>query len=126
MHRYVMEVYRAYEKGLPIVGPTYISKALNVSKSSACQALKNLAKKGYGKYIERKGFVLNSRGIEEAKKIIKKHRLLECFLAEIFSLDATQACIEASKIDVFASEKLIELIEEKFNYSYCPCGNKIP
>ncbi len=126
MHRYIKEIYRAYEEGIPLVGPTYISKVLEVSKTTAQQALKNLAKKGYGKYIERKGFIINSKGIDEAKKLIRKHRLLEAFLVEIFCLDAEEACREASKIDAFASENLINLIEEKYKFTECPCGNKIP
>lgn len=126
MERYMVEIYRAYENGLPIVGPTYLAKLMNISKTSAQQALKNLASKGYGNYIERKGFLINEKGLEKAKKIIKKHRLLESFLAEIFSLDAITACNEASKIDKFVSEELINLIEKKFGYEYCPCGHKIP
>jgi len=126
MEKYMIEIYRAYENGLPIVGPTYLAKSLQISKSSAQQALKNLAEKGYGEYIERKGFLINEKGLEEAKKIVKKHRLLESFLADIFSLDAITACNEASKIDAFASENLINLIEKKLGYEYCPCGHKIP
>ncbi len=126
MQKYMIEIYRAYENGLPIVGPTYLAKSLQISKSSAQQALKNLAEKGYGEYIERKGFLINERGLEEAKKTVKKHRLLESFLADIFSLDAASACNEASKIDSYASENLINLIEKKFGYEHCPCGHKIP
>ncbi len=126
MYKYMKEIYRAYEDGIPLVGPTYLSNILNISKTTAQQALKNLAKKGYGKYIERKGFIVNSKGIEEAKKIIRKHRLLEAFFVEIFSLDAKEACREASKIDIFASDDLIKLIEEKYGFTECPCGNKIP
>ncbi len=126
MHRYMKEIYRAYENGLPVVGPTYLSQALGISKSTAHHMLKNLAKKGYGKYIERKGFIINSEGIKEAKKIMRKHRLLECFFVDIFSLDASQACKEANRIDAFAGDELIKLIEEKFDYKCCPCGNEIP
>lgn len=126
MYRYMKEIYRAYENGMPVVGPTYISKVLGIKKSTAHHMLKNLAEMGYGKYIDRKGFFINSKGIEEGEKIIKKHRLIECFLAETFLLDKEKACMEAGKIDEYFGEELIKFIEEKFKYENCPCGNRIP
>ena len=126
MYRYMKEIYRAHEKGLLIVGPTYISKVIGVSKSTAHHMLKNLEKKGYGKYIERKGFLFNEEGIREARKIMRRHRLLESFFAQIFSFTPSQACKEASKIDAYAGDELIDIIEEKYNYKCCPCGHEIP
>jgi len=120
------EIYRAHEKGLLIVGPTYISKIIGVSRSTAYHMLKNLEKKGYGRYIERKGFLLNEEGIKEARKIMRRHRLLECFFAQIFSFPPSKACKEASKIDAYAGDELIDIIEKKYNYKCCPCGNEIP
>ncbi|MCD6447601.1 MAG: metal-dependent transcriptional regulator [Thermoplasmata archaeon] len=126
MHRYMKEIYRAHENGMPVVGPTYLARAIGVSKSTAHHMLKNMERMGYGRYIERKGFVLNERGMEEARKIMRKHRLLESFLATIFSLSPEKACMEADKIDAYAGDELIEMIEEKYNYECCPCGNEIP
>jgi len=120
------EIYRAYEAGIPIVGPTQIAKSLNVSKSTAYQMLKHLAQLGYGFYLERKGFVVNKKGIEEAKKIMRKHRILESFLADNFSMEACKACKEADKIDGCIGDDVINMIEEKFDYRVCPCGNTIP
>ena len=97
MHRYMKEIYRAHENGMPVVGPTYLARAIGVSKSTAHHMLKNMERMGYGRYIERKGFVLNERGMEEARKIMRKHRLLESFLATIFSLSPEKACMEAGK-----------------------------
>jgi len=120
------EIYRAYEEGIPLVGPTHISKALNISKSTAQHMLKNLASMGYGTYMERKGFILNEKGKEVAKKMIRKHRIMESFFAANFSMSAYRACEEAEKIDAFIGDEVVEMIEKRFNYTVCPCGKEIP
>jgi len=126
MHRYIKEIYRAYEDGIPLVGPTYISKALKVSKSTAQHMLKNLASMGYGRYIEGKGFVLNERGMEVARKMIRKHRIIECFFASNFAMAAPRACEEAGRIDAFIGDEVVEMMNEHFHYEKCPCGKEIP
>lgn len=121
------EIYRAYEDGKIIVGPTEIATKLGIAKSTAYNALKNLASNGYGIYIERKGFIINSYGIKVAKKIMRKHRLIECFIVDMLSLSPKQACMEASKIDEVAGEKFIEALENKYGKrKKCPCGKIIP
>jgi len=127
MLRFMKEIYRAYENGKPIVGPTEIARKLKISKSTAYNGLKNLASDGYGTYIEKKGFIINLNGIKLAKKIIRKHRLIECFIADALFLSPKQACIEADKIDSIVGEEFVKALEKKYgNYTECPCGNRIP
>ncbi|MCD6512118.1 MAG: metal-dependent transcriptional regulator [Thermoplasmata archaeon] len=121
------EIYRAYEDGISIVGPSEIAKRLDISKSTAHSLLKNLASLGYGNYVEKKGFVINSYGIKMGKQIMKKHRLIECFMADVFSLPPEKACREADKIDYLIGEEVIEIIERKYErVEKCPCGKRIP
>lgn len=126
MYRYLKEIYRAYEEGIPLVGPTQISKALNVSKSTAHHMLKNMASMGYGIYMERKGFMLNEKGMEMARRIMRKHRIIESFLVSTFSMSACQACEEADRIDGCIGDDVVKMMEKRFNYTKCPCGKEIP
>ena len=125
--KYLKEAYRAYEKGIPVVGPTYIGKALGVNKTTAYQALQKLAKMNYGTYLKNKGFVLGEYGRKIAKALIRKHRLIECHIVEDFGLSPCEACREASNIDAFIGEKINAALERKYKqYRFCPCGNEIP
>ena len=127
MFQVMKEVYREYENGKIVVGPTDISKNTGMAKSTAHHALKELAKNGYGKYIEKKGFVLNEYGIKAARKIMRRHRLLECFIVATLSLPPEKACVEASKIDAIVGEDFMESIERKYGgRKRCPCGKEIP
>jgi len=125
--KYLKEIYRAYEKGIPVVGPTYIGKVIGVNKATAYQALQKLASMDYGIYLKNKGFVLNDKGKKDAKILMRKHRLLECMIVETFGLSPCEACKEASNIDALMGEKLSVALEKKYDgRRICPCGNEIP
>jgi DtxR family Mn-dependent transcriptional regulator len=124
---YLREIYRSYEEGLPIVGPTHLSKAMNVNKATAYEALNNLAKMGWGTYVKGKGFVLNERGIEVARIALRKHRLLECYLADTLEISLGDICDEVSIIDTHVGDAVILALEERYGEEKkCPCGNEIP
>lgn len=124
---YLRVIYRNYEEGLPIVGPTHISKTMGVNKATAYEALNNLAKLGWGTYIKGKGFVLNEKGIEVAKLALRKHRLLECYLADTLEMSFEDVCDEVSIFDSHVGEAVILALEERYGAKkLCPCGNEIP
>ncbi|MCD6573042.1 MAG: metal-dependent transcriptional regulator [Thermoplasmata archaeon] len=127
MFHIMKEIYREYEEGKMVVGPTDIATRTGMAKSTAYHALKELARNGYGRYIEKKGFILNSKGLKMAKKAMRRHRLLECFIVEMLELSPEKACMEASKIDGVVGEEFMMEIEKKYGgYKKCPCGKKIP
>ena len=127
MQNILKEIYREYEEGKIIVGPTDISKKIGVAKSTAYHSLKELARKGYGEYIERKGFIINEKGLKIARLLMRRHRLLECFIYNTLSLSAEEACREAERIDAIVGEKFMEEVEKRYGgYKKCPCGKDIP
>ena len=122
---YLRIAYKAFENGIHFVGPSYVAKELGISKVTAYEALLKLAKMNYGSYIPKKGFVLNKNGIKVGKDLTRKHRLIECFLAEL-NLDADRICKEATNIECFVSDFLIEALEKKYgNKETCPCGHSL-
>ena len=115
--------YLAAEK-VKIVGPSCIAEILSVSKSTAQRMLIRLSELGFGDYIPKKGFIFNERGIREAERVIRKHRLIECFLAEI---GVSDVCKEAEKIESTIGEEFLKVIEDRYgDRKFCPCGNRIP
>ncbi len=125
--KYLKEAYRAYEKGIPVVGPTYIGKTIGVNKTTAYQALQKLVKRNYGIYLKNKGFVIGEQGRKIAKKLMRRHRLIECLIVDTFGLSPCEACREAGNIDAFVGEKMSAALEKKYDgRRLCPCGNEIP
>jgi DtxR family Mn-dependent transcriptional regulator len=122
----IRTVFLAWEKGIYVVGPTYVSEALEIPKSTAQKFLQRIADMGYGIYIPKKGFIFNEEGLKEGAKILRKHRLIECFLEEM-GLKYDEICYEAACIESSIGDSFFRLIEEKYgNRKFCPCGNEIP
>ena len=113
-------------EGPSIVSPTMIAKHFNISRVSAMEQLKKLAEKGYGKYVPRRGFALNEKGSNFAKREARKHRIFECILNETLGFDKDSVCDEASKVDFYLSDEVVERMSEMLGHpEVCPCGNPI-
>lgn len=121
---YIMrKVYEIWNED-QIVAPSKFAKRIGVSKSTAQKILLSISKKGFGKYVERKGLILNEEGIKNAKRALKTHRLLECLLNDI---GVENVCFEAEMIEDNVGEGLIKVLEEKYkDKKLCPCGKYIP
>ncbi len=110
----IRTLFKAHENGNYVIGPSYLAEELEIPKSTA------------QKIVEKKGFILSEQGLKEGKKILRKHRLLECLLEDL-GLDKSQICEEASKIDLALGDGLEKLIEERYGKrERCPCGKPIP
>ena len=122
---YIRLAYKALREGIEIVGPSYFSDRLGISKPTAQEALLRLAERNLGEYIPKKGFRLNREGIERAKELTTRHRLMECLFYEL-GMPPENACKEASRLEEHASSELINLLRVIFtDREMCPCGNKI-
>ncbi|MEM2911667.1 MAG: metal-dependent transcriptional regulator [Candidatus Bathyarchaeia archaeon] len=63
-----------------------LSEVLKVAPASVTQMLKKLSEKGYVDYSPYHGAALTKKGLRTAKKIIRKHRLIERFLYDILGI----------------------------------------
>ncbi len=117
-------MYTAMKNGLKVIGPSYIAKNLRVSKSTAQKMLIRLSELGFGDYIPKKGFIFNEEGIKAAERALRKHRLIECMLAE---LGVNNVCKEAERIESSIGDELLNVIENRYGKrKFCPCGRRIP
>ncbi|MEM0350732.1 MAG: metal-dependent transcriptional regulator [Archaeoglobaceae archaeon] len=104
----IKTLFIAWENGQYVVGPSDLAKKLGISKSTAQKILLKISKLGYGIYVERKGLILTEKGINEGKKLMRRHRLVECLLEDL-------------------GEELEKFIERKYGKrGICPCGKPIP
>ena len=97
LNSYLKTIYVLYEAKIP-TSTVSIAKALNVKPGSVTEMLQKLAKEGYVSYSPYHGAELNEKGKNIAKKIIRKHRLLEAFLKNILKLDDDEVRKQASEL----------------------------
>ena len=85
VEEYLEVMYKLSPNG-EMVSTSQISENLKIAPASVTQMLKKLSKKGYVKYSPYKGAVLTEEGLKIAKKVTRKHRLLERFLCDILKI----------------------------------------
>ena len=83
---YIKEIYKLIEDNKK-VSVSSLSTTLGVSKSSVSNMLKKLVKMGLVNTAPYQPIVLTKKGKNLSEKIVAKHRLIESFLVEIWSLN---------------------------------------
>jgi DtxR family Mn-dependent transcriptional regulator len=83
-----------------------IAAALGVRAPSVTGMLKKLAKDGFIKYESRGGARLTGRGLAEARRVVRRHRLVELFLTRVLGLDWSEVDAEAEALEHAISPRL--------------------
>lgn len=111
---YLEEIYvQVLNNGFAKV--TDIAKSLNVKKASVTAALIQLTNKGLINYSPYSSITLTLDGKKQAKKILKKHKILNELFSEVLNLnDASQIACE---VEHLISDKNVEKIT-KFISNY--------
>ncbi|HDM23456.1 metal-dependent transcriptional regulator [archaeon] len=123
---YLTEIYRLNETGQKRIIKT-LSDKFKVRPATVETILKRLIEKGMMLKLSRGRFHLTDKGLNEASKLIAKHRILECMLVNILGLPLEKACCEASKIAYHLStETALKMHDFLGNPTKCPCGRRIP
>lgn len=88
-----------------------IANRFNVSRASVSEALIRLADLDLIIYEGRKGVKITQKGINQAKKTIKKHKILSKFFVDILGVQKDIAEKNACKIEHVIDDELIEKIK---------------
>jgi DtxR family transcriptional regulator, Mn-dependent transcriptional regulator len=104
---YLKAIYNLSKNG-DLVSTTQISQKLNVSPASVTEMLKKLGEDDYIKYEPYKGSILTVKGLREAQKITRKHRLLERFLADTLHIGKDKVHIQADQMEHTLSDEAEE------------------
>jgi DtxR family Mn-dependent transcriptional regulator len=122
---YVKAVYDHSKNGTS-VSTTEISRTLKIAPASVTEMLKKLSENGYVNYSPYHGSTLTPKGMLEAQKIARKHRLLEKFLSDILHIRNdqvhTQACELEHALSDEAEESLCRFLKHP---DKCPDDGKI-
>jgi len=88
-----------------------IANELGISRPSVSEALIKLADKDLIVYEGRKGIKITSKGEIEAKKVIKKHKILLEFFSKVLGINETISGKNACMIEHVIDEEVIEKIK---------------
>jgi DtxR family Mn-dependent transcriptional regulator len=124
---YAKALYELQAKGEPAVGTTAVAERLGVTPASASGMLRRLADEGLVEYERYHGARLTPEGERVALEMIRHHRLLELFLAEVLGMRWDRVHSEAEVLEHHISEELEELIAAKLGEpALDPHGDPIP
>ncbi len=111
---YLKAIY-GFSRNGDLVSTTQISKRLDVAPASVTEMLKKLSEDGYVKYSPYHGSALTEKGLTEAQKVTRKHRLLETFLSDVLHIGKdkvhTQACQMEHALSDEAEESLCRFLK---------------
>jgi len=105
-----LKVIHALGGAEQMVSPVDIAARLQVRASSVSGMLKRLAEAGWIQYEVRRGAQLTDLGIAAARRVIRRHRLLELFLTRVLGLDWSEVDAEADALEHAISPRLEEAL----------------
>jgi DtxR family transcriptional regulator, Mn-dependent transcriptional regulator len=88
-----------------------VAIAMKVSPGTVTSMLKTLSDSGLAAYERYGGVRLTESGNALALNILRRHRLVELFLAEVLELDAAEARHHAESLAHALSDRLVERID---------------
>ncbi|CAN5187795.1 metal-dependent transcriptional regulator [soil metagenome] len=110
-----------------VVYPAEIATHLEVKAPSVTGMLKRLSEAGWITYTSGDGARLTDLGRIEARRVIRRHRLVELFLTQVLGLDWSEVDAEAEALEHAISPRLERAIAEHLNEPLeDPHGHPIP
>ena len=123
--QYLEIIFWLEEAGLPITGAN-IARALQVSPPTVHEMVGRLESDGYVTRSEDKSLTFTDSGHDHASQIVRRHRLIERFLTDIFDIPWDQVHEEAERLEYWMSpvveERMLKAIGDA---KTCPHGHPI-
>jgi DtxR family Mn-dependent transcriptional regulator len=124
VEEYLETLYTLTREGIP-AKTGEIASSLRISQPSVTEMLRKLSKEGYIEYTPYHGVMLTKKGSRRARKIKRKHRLLERFLWELGVRERIHE--QACRMEHVLSDDAEEALCRKMNYpDLCPDNKLIP
>jgi DtxR family Mn-dependent transcriptional regulator len=124
---YAKAIYSLTKSGEETASTNDIAARLGVSAGSVSAMLKKLSEAGLVEHVPYRGVQLTGEGQRVALRVLRRHRILELFLAEELGMPWERVHDEAEVLEHGASDELIELIARKLgDPAVDPHGDPIP
>jgi DtxR family Mn-dependent transcriptional regulator len=105
-----LKAIHSYGGAQGMVSPVDIADHLGVRPPSVTGMLKRLADAGWIEYKSGSGARLTPAGITEARRVIRRHRLVELFLTRVLKLDWSEVDAEAEALEHAISPRVEQAI----------------
>ncbi|HZT92390.1 MAG TPA: metal-dependent transcriptional regulator [Gaiellaceae bacterium] len=100
-----------------------VAEMLGVSRASAGEMLKRLEAEGLVERGERKEAILTPAGAERARRVVRKHRIIERLLTDFMGYTAAEAHVHADELGATFTDDMVERIERRLGRpDRCPHG----
>jgi DtxR family Mn-dependent transcriptional regulator len=100
-----------------------VAEMLGVSRASAGEMLKRLEADGLVERGEQKEAILTPAGIERAKRVVRKHRIIERFLTDFMGYTAAESHVQADELGDTFTDEMIERMNDRLGRPVrCPHG----
>jgi DtxR family Mn-dependent transcriptional regulator len=110
-----------------VVPPADIAASLEVKAPSVTGMFKRLAEAGLIAYTPGHGAMLTAAGVVAARRVIRRHRLIELFLTKVLGLDWSEVDAEAESLEHAISPRLEQAIAAYLGEPHeDPHGHPIP
>jgi DtxR family Mn-dependent transcriptional regulator len=114
--------YRPRSTGSPTLA-SRVAEMLGVSRASAGEMLKRLEADGLVERGENKEAILTASGRERARKVVRKHRIIERLLTDFMGYTAAEAHVHADELGDTFSDDMVERIDDRLGHpERCPHG----
>lgn len=124
---YVKAIHDLERRSSGAVSTNALAERLGVTPGSASAMVKRLAERGLVAHAPYRGVTLTGEGDQVALKVIRRHRLLETYLAEELGMGWDRVHREAEVLEHVLSDELEDLIARKLgDPSRDPHGDPIP
>ena len=122
---YLQIIFWLQEAGLPMTGAN-VARAMQVSAPTVHEMIGRLEADGYVTRRDDKTLSFTDTGREHAENIVRRHRLIERFLTDVFDIPWDQVHEEAERLEHWMSpvveERMLKAIGDA---QTCPHGHPI-
>src|SRR5215210_7891984 len=122
---YLQTMYWLLEAGLPITGAN-IARAMQVSAPTVHEMIGRLEEDGYVTRADDKSLAFTESGKDHAAQIVRRHRLIERFLTDVFDIPWDQVHEEAERLEHWMSPVVeARMLKAIGDARTCPHGHPI-
>lgn len=125
---YIKNIYKlTVEQDRDLVKNIEIADIMESSDQTVNEMVRRLATKKLVEFLPYKGVKLTNKGLKEAVRLVKNHRLWEKYLVEKLNYPWSKVHEEAERLEHAASDDLMDYIYESLGQPLvCAHGNPIP
>lgn len=129
VENYLKRIYAEQQAapGVEVVSMKVLASTMGVTSGTATSMAKSLADSNLVAYEPYGGVKLTDKGRSLALRVLRHHRLVECFLVDVLGLDWSEVHDDAERLEHAISDKLLDRIDEFLGFpSVDPHGDPIP